>query len=672
MIINFINILKSSLSKITDLPESEIKVDVPQNPGFGDYSTNIALTLQGSPLQGGGKNPRELAEEIVGKINNSELIINNLLVKVEVAGPGFINFYLSKDMLFDILRNILIYKDTFGQNGNLKNKKIVVEFTDPNPFKEFHVGHLYSNTVGESISRLLEAAGAHVWRADYFGDVGMHVAKAIWGLIKKFEEDNLSIKKMKGRTLGSRIEYFGQAYAIGATEYEEGNETSKEEMKALNFLIFKAAQEVVLPEFKEKPKVNYDQYIKKSKFDYKEIKEIYNIGRAWSLEYFEMIYKRLGMNFNGYYPESRTGEFGYGMVLEGLKKGIFEKGEGGAIIFPGQKDGLHNRVFINSMKLPTYETKDFGNSVAKHKDFAYDKSIIVTGNEINEYFHVVLKALTLYKRELGENTKHIGHGMVRLPEGKMSSRTGKIIRGEWVLDEAKKRTKTIIDSNKKDSELSENEKSEIAEIVAQGAIKYAFLKQGIGENISFDFNSSLSFEGNSGPYLQYTYARTRSVLGKAGSLKYDDYIRSQENPAFQVGDELSSDMSSSFRGNPALLTLGGRHNNYKNYIEANSEELSLLRALVHFPEVVEEAAGTFNPSLVCTYLYDLAQKFNTFYARHKILDAQSKRVKEQESKSVKLFSGQAVQQFRLSLTSATGQVLKNGLKLLGILAPSRM
>jgi arginyl-tRNA synthetase len=338
---------------------------------------------------------------------------------------------------------------------------------------------------------------------------------------------------------------------------------------------------------------------------------LYNIGREWSLEYLEKIYKRLGTKFDGYYPESLTGEYGYGMVMEGLKKGIFIKGEGGAIIFPGSKYGLHERVFINALGLPTYETKDFGNAIAKQVDFPYDQSIIVTGNEINDYFKVVIKALSLLHTEVGEKAIHLGHGMVRLPEGKMSSRTGKILRGEWLLDEAKKYA----------SKLSDSE--EIAEQVGTGAIKYALLKSSIGKDVEFNFEESISFEGNSGPYLQYTFARTQSVLekGKGESVK---------------GEETKKVL------HPLALNL-------------TPEESEILRLLARFPEIVEEAAIRFAPNVLCTYLFELAQSFNLFYQKLPILKA------DEDARA-----------FRLFLTGKTGNVLKNGLDLLGIKAPQRM
>src|SRR6185369_48640 len=413
--------LKNVLEQL-NLSELSATVDYPADPKHGDYSSNVALVAAKKQ----GKNPVELAESIAEKLRG---LNSKIIEKIDVVRPGFINFWIKQEVLQERMQEDISIPETE------KGKKIVVEYTDPNPFKEFHIGHLYSNVVGESIARLDEAVGATVWRADYFGDVGMHVAKSLWGLLKKFDEDKIAIADLAKKSLHERIAYFGQAYALGATAYEEVD-SAKEAMKELNFLCFKAAQEVVLSTFNEQPQVDYDRFIKEGSYQYEEIKELYKIGREWSLAYFETIYERLGTKFAGYYPESRTGEFGYGMVMEGLKKDVFEKGEGGAIIFPGSKYGLHERVFINSLGLPTYETKDFGNAVVKQKDFAYDKSVIVTGNEINDYFHVVIKALSLLYAELGEKTFHLGHGMVRLPEGKMSSRTGKIKTGESLLDAA--------------------------------------------------------------------------------------------------------------------------------------------------------------------------------------------------------------------------------------------
>lgn len=595
-------LIEQALSDL-DYPKAIFNVEHPSDEKNGDFSTNIALILSKQV----GKPPREIAQTVKDELDRSSF---EDISKIEIAGPGFINFYVSEQFLISEMKTILDLGEKYGLLNIVNKKRIVVEYTDPNPFKEFHVGHLYSNIVGEAIAKLKEASGAVVWRADFFGDVGMHVAKALWGLMRAFADKEISMEKLAARPLGERIEFFGKAYSVGATAYEE-NAEAKEDMKQINFLAFKAVQEVVLPQHNKAKKVDYERFIRPGKYDYTEIKELYALGRKWSLEYFETIYQRLGTKFDGYYPESLTGEYGYGMVIDALSKGIFEKGDGGAVIFPGEKHGLHNRVFINSLGLPTYEAKDFGNAVAKSVDFPYDESVIVTGNEINEYFNVMLQALRLYKPELGKVTRHIGHGMVRLPEGKMSSRTGKIVRGEDVLNEAVSRVLTLM----ADRDIPDLEKT--AEMIAQGAIKYAFLKQGVGKDIAFDFDSSLSFEGNSGPYLQYTIVRAKAVLEKS-------------------------------KNNTAEIKEGTHH--------LNEEEILMLKLMYRFPEVISQASSEYAPHLLATYLYELSQRFNSFYTKHSVLSADNAETRR----------------FRLSLVACSVQILTNGLKLLGIRVPERM
>ena len=612
---------------------SNFEVDHPQNESFGDFTLNVALKASKVLKQ----NPLDVANRLSAVITAK----SKLFEKAEVVKPGFINLTIKKEHLLAELKRVLEKTDSYGTNENLKGKRVVVEYTDPNPFKEFHIGHLYSNIVGQSLVYLKEASGATVFRANYFGDVGMHVAKSLWGLIKKLAEDKLAMADLEKWELSKRVEYLGQSYALGATAYEE-NPAAQAEIKELNVLIFKAAQEVVLPQFREKPQIDYDRYRGQTKYDYEEIKNLYAVGRAWSLEYFETIYQRLGTKFDGYFPESRTGEYGYGMVLDGLKKGVFEKGENGAIIFPGSKYGLHDRVFINSLGLPTYETKDFGNAVTKNVDFSYDASVIVTGNEINDYFHVVLKALRSLYPELGEKTVHIGHGMVRLPEGKMSSRTGKVVRGEWLLDEASKRALAIV--KEADKGKDPRELGQTAEVVGTGAVKYALLKGSIGQDVEFNFAQSISFEGNCGPYLQYTYARAKSVLRKSEARN------PKQNPKVSNFDIRDSDLS--------------------------GEETFLLRTLYKFPEVVEAAAQKYQPHLICNFLFDLAQKFNLFYNNVPILPDKSLPGRQAgeilNPKSESFEFQDSIFDLRLDLTSATAQIIKNGLSLLGIQSPERM
>ncbi len=562
------------------------KLDIPQDLAHGDYTSNIALVASQKLHQ----NPMEVGQKIKDKITLSYPV-----ERIEVVKPGFINFWLSKDYVITQLQEVLEQRERFGMTtrSQFNGIKIMVEFTDPNPFKEFHIGHLYSNTVGESLSRLLESQGAMVWRVTYQGDVGLHVAKALYGILQgsKFKVQS---SRLDEESLEKRAKILGEAYAMGSKAYEE-DDRAKKEIIEINKKVYEGSDPQIL--------------------------ELYQKGRQWSLEYFEAIYKRLGSKFIKNYFESAAGPIGLNLVKDHIKDGVFKESEG-AIIFEGEKYGLHSRVFINSLGLPTYEAKDMALPQIKYKDFPYDESIIITAVEQSDYFEVILKALSLINPDLASKTRHIAHGVVRLLEGKMSSRTGNVITGEWLLDEAKKK----IQQSFKDVD------QDTAEKIAVGAVKYALLKSGIGKDIAFSFEESVSLEGNSGPYLQYTYARTQSVLTK---------FKTQSS-------KLKSTVQSS-----------------KVDQKLEPEEILLLRLVHRFPEVVQEATEQFAPHALCNYLFDLAQAFNLFYQKHKILGTEA----QKGSEGQRLIG---LQEFRVVLTEATGQVLKNGLHLLGIAAPERM
>jgi arginyl-tRNA synthetase len=557
-------------------------VEYPGDSKNGDYSSNVAL-VAAKKL---GKNPRELAEEIVQELRSKNKEVSTI-EKIEIAGPGFINFWVGDEYLIGQVREV-------GKVGKaFERKKIMVEFTDPNPFKEFHIGHLYSNIVGESISRLLESQGAEVKRACYQGDVGMHVAKSVWGIQKKLEEANVSIDKLSEQ-IGDdmkKAQFLGQAYALGATAYEEDDQ-AKKEIAELNKKIF----------LQEDPQIN----------------EIYTSGRKWSLDYFDSIYERLGTKFEYFFFESETGRKGLEIANELLQKGILEKSQG-AIIFPGEKYGLHSRVFVNSQGFPTYEAKELGLAFIKEKTYSVDQSIVITGNEINAYFKVLLKVMSLVDENLANKTKHLSHGMVRLPEGKMSSRRGinKELTGMYLINLATTRIGEEQMGLKFDPEqYKTSEEWLTAAIVGEAAVKYALLKGGIGKDIEFNFDESISFDGNSGPYLQYTYVRTQSVLRKSDKVNLQFEIRN---------------------------------------LKLEIEERNLLLRLAQFDEVISVASSRFAPSILCTYLFELAQSFNLFYQKHQILKAEGD-----------------VRDLRLAITEATGKVIKQGLGLLGIQSPDRM
>ncbi|MEX0652213.1 MAG: arginine--tRNA ligase [Candidatus Paceibacterota bacterium] len=543
--------------KALDIVAEEVALEYPADVSHGDFSSNVAMVLAQKEKQ----NPRELA----GKIQ--EEIEKNLpleIERIEVAGPGFINFYLSQDFFTKQLEEILKKGDTWGRNELLKGQKIMVEYTQPNPFKPFHIGHLMSNTIGEAVSRIIEFSGADTKRANYQGDIGLHVAKALWAIGKE-SFDARSVNDL------------GAAYAYGHEKYET-DEKAKLEIIELN-------KHVALGD--------------------SGLKDTYDIGLATSLNHFEEIYETLGTKFDYSFFESEGLTIGLPMVERGLKAGIFEESEG-ALVFHGEKYGLHTRVFKTQYGTTTYETRDLGLPILKQNEFNFDTSITVTAVEQETYFDVIFKVFSLLEPNFKGKLVHIPHGMMQLPEGKMSSRKGNVVTGESLIEEMK------IGALKKMESFEVEHKDAVAEEVAVAAIKYSVLKQSSGKNISFNPEEALSFEGDSGPYIQYAHARILSILEKANTEGVTE--------------------------------------------KANAlDVVTNVDTLLHrFPDVVARAVAEYEPHYITTYITELSSAFSTWYAHTKILD------------------GTPEASVKLARAHAVAVTLKNGLWLLGIKAPERM
>ena len=571
----FINELKGILKQL-EIEADSILLERPSDLSMGDYSTNIAMVSAKKNKQ----NPKDLADRIVEKIN---LKITNFtyLKKAEVAGPGFINFYLKDDFFKRNIEKILKEKDFYGRNDFLKGKKILIEHSSPNLFKEFHIGHMVNNSIGESIVRIIKNLGADVTAISYPSDVGLGIAKTVWALLNNnFLKENNALF-LKEYSLEDKINFLGKAYVFGVSSYKE-NESMRKEIDETNKKIYDKSD--------------------------KEINKIYQQGRKLTLEYFEKITARLGSKFDDYIFESEAGEEGKKIVKDNIGK-VFEESEG-AIIFNAKKfnEKLHTRVFLNSFGLPTYDTKDLGLLKLKFDKYNPDLSLFITDNEQSEYIKVMLKAAEQINPVWAEKTKHLAHGRLRFPEGRLSSRDGNVLIASSLLDRIKK------DILKKMTNFV-GEKGETAEAVAVGAIKYSILKSTAGKNIIFDKEKALSLEGNSGPYLQYTYARAKSIIEKAKKEK----ISAWESDSLKV----------------------------------NIGEVEML--LCRFPEVVERSGNEYDPHYIATYLFELAQSFNSYYGNNKIIE-----------------KGNKESSYRVALTEAVSVVIKNGLFLLGIKSPERL
>lgn len=550
-----------------------IKLEHPEDISHGDFSSNVAM-VYAKALK---VNPKVLAEKIVLEFNNflAKSDAKDSILPATVAGPGFINFKIADSFFINKIVEISRDKkalEDFGKNNSDKGKKVLIDYTAPNPFKEFHIGHLMNNIIGESVSRLLKNNGSEVKNVTYHGDVGIHIAQAIWGILNN--------KKTE-----LTMEYLGSMYAFGATHYKD-DENAKKEIIAINKKIFDRSDI--------------------------EINKVYDEGRKISLDYFEEIYKRLASDFDNHFYESESGKIGRDVVLKYLEKGVFEKGEKGAVVFKGENyiPKTHTRVFLNSEGLPTYEGKEVGLAEMKLKFYPYDLSITITANEQNSFFDVAEVAIQQVHPELKDKLLHLSHGVLKLPSGKMSSRTGSIISAESLIEQTKEKVLEKI----KDRDFDIAEKERIAEAVALAAIRYTILRQSIGGDIIFDFDKSLSFEGDSGPYLQYATVRASAVISKAKQANIPETI--SEKPE-------KSDL--------------------------------LEKLLLRFPEVIEHASVEYAPHYIVTYLTELASTFNSYYANNQIIDEKN-----------------ALSPYRIALVKVFVQVMRNGLWTLGIKVPERM
>ncbi|MCL4366510.1 arginine--tRNA ligase, partial [Patescibacteria group bacterium] len=437
--------------------------------------------------------------------------------------------------------------------------------------------------------------------ANYEGDVGMHIAKAIYALlhISPFKEE---IDNVKG--IWDRVELLGKAYAAGSKAFEEDGEAQKT-IKDINFLVYAAAQRFQQEKGAQSSSTDYLKFVSGRTEEVDRVFELWKETRQWSLDYFETIYKRVYTHYDRYYFESEC-LAGVDLAKEAVKKGILEENEG-AVIFNGKPYGLDTRVFVNSLGLPTYEAKELALAEKEFSEFGnLNKLIHVVGPEQASFFKVTFKVEELLDpKKYTDKQYHLMYGWVRLKTGKMSSRTGDVVLGQWLLDEAKMRIK------KEFPDMDE----ETLETVGVGAVKYSMLKFSTLSEISFSFDESISLQGDSGPYVQYTYARARSVLRSAN---YD-------SKAVESSGNLEK------------------------------EEREILRLIEYFEGIVEEAATNYAPNIIAQYLTNLARTFNLFYQKHRIINAE-----------------EGKKDGRLALTYAVALILKQGLYLLGIEAPEKM
>ncbi|MEM3499523.1 MAG: arginine--tRNA ligase [Candidatus Bilamarchaeaceae archaeon] len=533
---------------------------------FGDISSTIAFEIAKKDK----KQPAVVASEIVKKISKNENFD-----KVEAQGP-YINFYLSDQFYLSLIKKIIEKK---GKIDKKDKKKIMVEYFDANTHKGVHIGHIRNISLGESICRILEATGNKVIRVNYQGDIGPHVAKCIWGFINIYNERVPKDVEKKGTWLG-------KVYAEASKKIAENKELEKEVLD-----------------------INLKIYAKE-----RHIYEIWKKTRQWCLEDFDKFYEEFGVNFDEFFFESQTENIGKEIVLSLLDKGIVKKDEG-AIIIDLKEDGLGVCVLLTKEGYPLYPTKDLGLAKLKFDKYGdLDQSIHVVGKEQEFYFKQLFKIFEKAgMKKAAQVSYHLIYELVMLPEGKMSSREGTMV----LYEDLRKKLleKTIKEVEVRHPEWKIEEKELIAKKIALAAIKFSMLRRENNKVLLFNWEKALSLEGDSGPYLQYAYVRTKGITNKA---------------------EFKED--------------------YPQGYKFNEDEKRLLKKLLQFEKTVENASRTLSPHILCDYLLDLASEFNKFYSTCRVLNAE----KEEEKK------------VRLAIVSAVGFTLKEGLYLLGIETPNVM
>lgn len=613
----------------------EVILEHPINPENGDYATNVAMrsfAKQDKVVSAGEKilTPVDLANKIVVAWRSQGL--PEFVAKVEVAAPGFINIWLQNGALIKEAQRVLEEKDGFGQLTVLKGKKVLLEHTSPDPIKTLHIGHLRNNFLGMSMARILEKLGGEVVKDCINNDRGIHVSQTIWGYLV-FAKKGIGLDKKKMaqfKVSDTEIKKFA-AKAKWQELLDEWDQKKSGwlqprdlKLKSDHFDLVVYSLGARAGDLVEGVKEQAREILREWEKENKKVWALWKKIVAWSEKGYQQTYARIGSTHDWLWHESQLYKGGKELVKKGLKKGIFRRSEG-AVVSNLKKYNLPDTVLIKSDGTAIYHTFDLNLTLQKRKKFPSDLYIWDIGNE--QILH--LKQLFAMSEQLGigkrEDYFHLNYGYVYLKGGeKMSSRKGTIISADELLDYLHQEARKIIDQSKPQLRKlkSAKEKTEVAEKVGLAAIKYGLLKYSREKDVNFDPEESLSLTGDSGPYLQYTFARCQSVLAKAKEAKID-------LPEVDIEIDISS--------------------------QIEAEESLILRTLYKFPEVVLEAGQNFAPNLVCNFLYDLAQKYNLFYNRQPILKA-----------------SEPLRGLRLLLTLAVAQVLKNGLEILGIEPLERM
>ncbi|MGV3685697.1 MAG: arginine--tRNA ligase [Daejeonella sp.] len=511
---------------------------------------------------------------------------------------GFLNFSIADAYWTDRLLNTII-NSNYGQSEP-RGKRVMVEYSSPNTNKPLHLGHVRNNLLGYSVAQILSANGYDVIKANLVNDRGIHICKSMLAWQQFGNNETPETSGLKGDHLvGKYYVVFDREYKKQIAELLVSGATEEEAKK--NAPVIKQAQEMLLKWEANDP----------------EVKELWARMNGWVYEGFGETYKRLGVDFKKYYYESDTYLLGKDIIDEGLASGVFFRKEDGSVWIDLTADGLDQKLVLRADGTSVYITQDLGTAQLKYDDFKMDESIYVVGNEQDYHFKVLFLILDKLGKSWAKGLFHLSYGMVDLPSGKMKSREGTVVDADDLMDEMIRTAKDRTEELGKVEGFTEEEKARLYEMIGLGALKFFLLKVEPKKRLLFDPNESIDFQGHTGPFIQYTHARIRSVLSKA-------------------------------------LYQGRLTQDYPQKLTALEKEL--IVDLAKYPEVIAAAAKEYSPAQIANYVFELAKLFNKFYHEESILKADDA----------------AVRNFRLDLASATASVISKSMGLLGILVPDRM
>ncbi|MDR2384093.1 MAG: arginine--tRNA ligase [Tannerella sp.] len=579
----------------TELTTEQLSLQKTKKEFKGHYTLVVFPFLKIS-----GKSPEQTANDI-GKYlmdDNPDIIDDYNVIK------GFLNLTLNGTCWLKLLIEIN-NRENFGYIDSQDNSPLVmIEYSSPNTNKPLHLGHIRNNLLGYSLAEIMKANGYKVIKTNIINDRGIHICKSMLAWQKWGNGETPESSGKKGDHLvGDYYVLFDIKYREELKRLQKDNELTREEAEVQSQLMAEARE-----------------MLRKWEAGDEETRTLWNKMNGWVYAGFLETYKRLGVDFDKIYYESETYTEGKEKVLEGLEKGIFYRKTDGSVWADLTKDGLDKKVLLRSDGTSVYMTQDIGTAKLRYHDYPVAKMIYVVGNEQNYHFRALSILLDKLGFAFGKDLVHFSYGMVELPEGKMKSREGTVVDADDLIREMTDTAREISQELGKLEGLPKEESENIIEIIGLGALKYFILKVDPRKNMTFNPKESIDFNGNTGSFVQYAYARIRSVLRKA------------EEQNISLSNEITAKT------------------------QVTEKEEMLIRSLSEFPAVVKEAAETYSPALIANYVYELVKEYNQFYHDYTIL-------REENA---------GVRNLRLSLSSNTAKIIKSGMSLLGIRMPERM